>query len=167
MLYSQVRGYNIRSGVLYNEMNGLRQFRSKDILYPRNKNATAMYENTRNTELLLSTMNDGKSFFNKGGMSKLPDLPNSDLSDGGFKNKGNVKTQTKEKNPINKLVISKEAKTLAKKSIRKLPINPTKETSAQQKTLNKFNSFLSSLNSIKKIPNAQNATSNLSKQYPE
>ena len=164
MLYSQVRGYNTRSGILYNEMNGLRQFRSKDILYPRSVNATAMYENTRNTELLLSTMNDGKSFFNKGGLSKIPDLPNSDLSDGGFKDKGDVKTQTKESNPINKLVITKEAKTLAKKSIRKLPINPTKETSAQQKTLNKFNSFLSSLNSIKKIPNVQNATS---KQYPE
>ena len=164
MLYSQVRGYNKRSGILYNEMNGLRQFRSKDILYPRSVNATAMYENTRNTELLLSTMNDGKNFFNKGGMSKIPDLPNSDLSDGGFKNRGNVKTQTKESNPINKLVITKESKILAKKSIRKLPINPTKETTAQQKTLNKFNSFLSSL---KNIPNASIATSNLSKQYPE
>jgi len=63
--------------------------------------------------------------------------------------------------------ISKEAKTLTKKSVKKLPINPTKETSTQQKTLNKFNSFLSSLNSIKKIPNVENATSNLSKQYPE
>jgi hypothetical protein len=164
MLYSQVRGYNNRSGVLYNEINGLRQFRSKNILYPRSENATAMYENTRNTELLLSSMNDGKSFFNKGGMSKFPDLPNRDLSDERFKNKGNVKTQTKEKNPINKLVISKEAKILAKKSVRNLPINKTTESTAQQKTLNKFNSFL---NSLKKIPNAKNATSNLSKEYPE
>jgi hypothetical protein len=38
-----------------------------------------MYENTRNVETLLKTMNDGKSFFNKGGLSKIPEVPNRDL----------------------------------------------------------------------------------------
>ena len=144
MLYSQVRGYNNSSGILYNEMNGMRQYKSKDILYPRSTNVYPMYENTRNVETLLKTMNDGKSFFNKGGLSKIPEVPNKDLQDGGFKNKGNVIAQDDGK--PKRITVTKEAKRLAAGSIQKLPITPEQRTTEEMKTLKKFNSFLASLN---------------------
>ena len=151
MLNSKVRGYNDSSGILYNEMNGMRQYKSKEILYPRSSNVYPMYENTRNTELLLSTMNDGKSFFNKGGLSKIPEVPNRDLQDGGFKNKGNVIEQNDGKKP-KRITVTKEAKRLAAGAIQKLPITPEQRTTEEMKTLKKFNSFLSSLNR-QKMPN--------------
>ena len=57
MLYSKVRGSNNSSGILYNEMNGMRQYKSKEILYPRSSNVYPMYENTRNVGSLYSTKN--------------------------------------------------------------------------------------------------------------
>ena len=153
MLYSKVRGSNNSSGILYNEMNGMRQYKSKEILYPRSRNIYPMYENTRNIETLLKTGNDGKSFFNKGGLSKIPDIPNKDLEDGGFKNKGNVMNQSDGK--TKRIKVSKEAKLLASQAISKLPITPQQRTEKEQKTLNKFNSFLSSLNSMKMASQGQ------------
>ena len=143
MIHSKVRGYNNSSGILYNEMNGLRQYKSKDILFPRSTNVYPMYENTRNTEALLKSMNDGKSFFNKGGLSTIPEIPNKDLSDGGFKNQGNVSTQDDGK--PKRIKVSKEAKRLSQGAISKLPITPERRTSNEIKTLNKFNSFLQKL----------------------
>ena len=150
MLNSRVRGYNDSSGILYNEMNGMRQYKSKEILYPRSSNVYPMYENTRNVEALLRTGNDGKSFFNKGGLSKIPEVPNKDLQDGGFKNKGNVIAQDDGK--PKRITVTKEAKRLAAGSIQKLPITPEQRTTEEMKTLKKFNSFLSSLNR-QKMPN--------------
>jgi len=143
MSNSKVRGYNDRSGILYNEMNGLRQYKSKDILYPRSTNVYPMYKNIKNVETLLKTGNDGKSFFNKGGLSKVPDLPNSKLEDGGFKNKGKVISE--EQNP-KRIKVSKKAKMLSAQAISKLPITPEQKTSQEMKTLQKFNSFISALN---------------------
>lgn len=143
MLKSNVLGYNNSSGILYNEMNGMRQYKGKERLYPRDSNVYPMYENTRNVETLLKTMNDGKSFFNKGGLSKIPELPNRNLEDGGFKNKGKVIEQDDQPKRIK---ISKEAKRLASQAVSKLPITPEQRTTEEMKTLNKFNSFLSKLN---------------------
>jgi hypothetical protein len=149
MLNSKVKGYNDSSGILYNEMNGLRQYQAKENLYPRSSNVYPMYENTRNVEALLRTGNDGKSFFNKGGLSKIPEIPNSKLSDGGFKNKGNVAEQDDGK--PKRLEVTKEAKRLASGAISKLPITPEQKTTEEMKTLNKFNKFLSSLSNISKM----------------
>jgi hypothetical protein len=154
MLNSKVKGYNDSSGILYNEMNGLRQYQAKENLYPRSSNVYPMYENTRNVEALLRTGNDGKSFFNKGGLSKIPEIPNSKLSDGGFKNKGNVAEQDDGK--PKRLEVTKEAKRLASGAISKLPITPEQKTTEEMKTLNKFNKFLSSLSNIPKM-NYKNA----------
>ena len=147
MSNSKVRGYNDRSGILYNEMNGLRQYKSKDILYPRTKNVYPMYENTRNVEALLKTGLSRKSFFNKGGLSKIPPLPNSKLEDGGFKNKGNVAPQ--DDGQPKRLTVTKRAKQLAASANYKLPITPEQKTSEDMKTLQKFNSFIASLNKSK------------------
>lgn len=154
MLNSKVKGYNDSSGILYNEMNGLRQYQAKENLYPRSSNVYPMYENTRNVEALLRTGNDGKNFFNKGGLSKIPEIPNSKLSDGGFKNKGNVAEQDDGK--PKRLEVSKEAKKLASGAISELPITPEQKTTEEMKTLNKFNKFLSSLSNIPKM-NYKNA----------
>ena len=154
MLNSKVKGYNDSSGILYNEMNGLRQYQAKENLYPRSSNVYPMYENTRNVEALLRTGNDGKSFFNKGGLSKIPEIPNSKLSDGGFKNKGNVADQDDGK--PKRLEVTKEAKRLASGAISKLPITPEQKTTEEMKTLNKFNKFLSSLSNIPEM-NLKNA----------
>ena len=154
MINSKVRGYNDSSGILYNEMNGMRQYKSKEILYPRSSNIYPMYENTRNTELLLKTMNDGKSFFNKGGLSKIPEIPNSDLSDGGFKNLGKVSTQDTKK--PKRIKVTKEAKRLSQGAISKLPITPEQRTSNEMKTLNKFNSFLQKLTRKPMKPQGEN-----------
>ena len=152
MLKSNVLGYNNSSGILYNEMNGMRQYKGKERLYPRDSNVYPMYENTRNVETLLKTMNDGKSFFNKGGLSKIPDIPNRNLEYGGFKNKGDVIEQDDQRpigslyNQPKRIKISKEAKRLASQAVSKLPITPEQRTTEEMKTLNKFNSFLSKLN---------------------
>ena len=154
MSESKVLGYNNSSGILYNEMNGMRQYKSKERLYPRSSNVYPMYENTRNVETLLKTMNDGKSFFNKGGLSKIPEIPNRDLEDGGFKNKGNVATQD---DRPKRLTVSKEAKRLTAGAIQKLPITPEQKTTEDMKTLQKFNSFLSKMNSMSRPKQGQKA----------
>ena len=148
MSTSKVKGYNDRSGILYNEMNGLRQYKSKENLYPQYSNVHAMYENTKNVEALLRTGNDGKSFFNKGGLSKIPEIPNNKLSDGGFKNKGKVISQDDQPK---RLTVTKEAKRLSAGAISKLPITPEQKTSEEMKTLNKFNKFISSLHKMPKM----------------
>ena len=155
MLYSKVRGYNNSSGILYNEMNGMRQYKSKEILYPRSSNVYPMYKNTRNVEALLKTGNDGKSFFNKGGLSKIPEIQNRNLEDGGFKNKGKVIKQND--GEPKRIKVSKEAKRLAAGAIQNLPITPEQRTTEEMKTLNKFNSFLSSLNRQKMSKQGENA----------
>ena len=67
------------------------------------------------------------------------------LSDGGFKNRGNVKPQT----GPSRIKVTQEAKRLAGSAINKLPITPEEKTSDDQKTLNKFNNFIKSLSNIK------------------
>ena len=151
MSESKVLGYNNSSGILYNEMNGMRQYKAKERLYPRSSNVYPMYENTRNVETLLKTGNDGKSFFNKGGLSKIPELPNRELEDGGFKNKGNVMEQD---DTPKRLTVTKEAKRLAAGAISKLPITPEQRTTEEMKTLQKFNSFLSKMNSMSRVASA-------------
>lgn len=145
MLYSKINGYNNDSGLLYKTYNGLGQYRLKENLYPSYSNPQAKYINERNEEVLLETMNDdGTDFVNKDGNSRIKDLSNMDLQDGGFKNKGNVESQTSSKG-INKLVITKEAKSLSRRNIIKLPTEKSQPTRGSQDVMNKFQTFLNSL----------------------
>jgi hypothetical protein len=140
-MLSKVRGYNDSSGILYNEMNGMRQYASATPMFPVSHNVYPVYKNIENVDAILRTGNDGKTFFNKGGMKKIPDIPNKNLSDGGFKNRVNVKPQS----GPSRIKVTQEAKRLAGTAINKLPITPEEKTSEDQKTLNKFNNFIKSL----------------------
>ena len=142
MFKSKVRGYNDSSGILYNEMNGLRQYKNKNIMYPKSSNVYPMYENKNNVSKLLKSGNDGDDFFNKKGEEKIPDIPNKNLEDGGFKNINNVIEQTKK--PI-RIKISKKAKKLASSDITELFIQPTEKTSKEMQNIKKFDKFISNL----------------------
>jgi hypothetical protein len=142
MFKSKVRGYNDSSGILYNEMNGLRQYKNKNIMYPKSSNAYPMYENKNNVSKLLKSGNDGDDFFNKKGEEKIPDIPNKNLEDGGFKNINNVIEQTKK--PI-RIKISKKAKKLASSDITELFIQPTEKSSKEMQNIKKFDKFISNL----------------------
>ena len=140
-LESNITGWNNESGIMYTEMNGLRQYKG-DRIYPRSNNIYPMYKNIKNTELFLKTSNNGKNFFNKGGLSKLPEpeylqygKPKS------FQPEPQVKGQP------SRLQISKEIQTLSKKERKNQP--EKKVVSSEQQTLNKFKSFL---NSLQKMP---------------
>lgn len=142
MFKSKIRGYNDASGILYNEMNGLKQYKSKNILYPKTSNAYAMYENKENVSTLLKTLHDGKDYSNKNGIKDIPDIPNNRLEDGGFKNIDNVTEQIKD--PV-RIKISKKAKQLAQSDITELFIEPTEKSSQEIESLKKFNKFISNL----------------------
>ena len=149
MLYSKITGFNNDSGLLYKTYNGLEQYRLKENLYPSSSNPQAKYINKRNEKILLETMNDDVTdFVNKDGDSRIKDLSNINLQDGGFINKGDVDTQTDNKG-INKLVITKEAKALARRNIRKLPTDKSKPARGDQEVMNKFQAFLNSLEGTK------------------
>jgi hypothetical protein len=138
---SHVRGYNNASGLLYNTMNGLRQYQAKQHLYPIYSNPYPKYSNPQNVKDLLRTGRDNKVYKNKGGKQNIPKLPNSRLEDGGFKNTG----KTIEQERPARLKITKKAMQLAQSAVVDLPLQPETVTSEDKKMLNKFNSFLSNL----------------------
>lgn len=145
MLHSNIQGYNNDSGLLYKTFNGLRQYKGDKKRFPSYKAPQAKYINQRNEKVLLKTMQDDTTdLVNKNGDERINDIPNSGLQDGGFKNKGYVEKQTDNKG-INKLVITKEAKALARRNIRGLPTKKTKPTRGNNDAVNKFRSFLNSL----------------------
>jgi len=147
---SNVRGYNNASGLLYNTMNGLRQYQAKQHLYPIYSNPYPMYSNPENVKDLLRTGRDGKIYKNKDGKDKIPKIPNSNLQDGGFLN---IQKTIEQENPT-RLKISKKAMQLSKsyqkgRKLSKSDINDSPSetfTSEDKKMLNKFNSFLNKLN---------------------
>ena len=49
-MLSKVRGYNDSSGILYNEMNGMRQYASATPMYPVSHNVYPVYKNIENVE---------------------------------------------------------------------------------------------------------------------
>ena len=145
MLHSNINGYNNDSGLIYRTFNGLAQYRGKEQQYPTSSNPQAKYINERNEKVLLETMNDDVSDrVNKNGDTRIKDLSNMNLQDGGFKNKGDVESQTDNKG-IKKLIITKKARDLSRRNIRKLPTDKTKPARGTQEVMNKFNTFLNSL----------------------
>ncbi len=136
-LESNILGYNNESGIMYTEMNGLRQYKG-DRIYPRSNNIYPMYKNIKNTELFLKTGNDGKNFFNKGGLSKLPEPEFLE-----YGKPKSIQPEPQVKGEPSRLKISKEIVTLSKKERKKQP--EKKVISNEEKTLNKFKSFLNSL----------------------
>lgn len=136
-LESNITGWNNESGIMYTEMNGLRQYKG-DRIYPRSKNIYPMYKNIKNTELFLKTSNNGKNFFNKGGLSKLPEPEY--LEYGKAKS---FKPEPQVKGEPSRLKISKEIQTIAKKERKQQPVK--KLVSNEEQTLNKFKNFLTSL----------------------
>ena len=159
-MQNKIRGYNNNSGLLYTVRgNGLNQYNQKDIQYPIWNAPQAKYINKRNEEELLETMRDGEEDFNKDGNRKIENIPNLDLANGDFKNKGNVENQEDNlsvEKKYKKLIITKEAKQLARRNTGKLPIDEDKKKK-ENNTLNKFKSFISSLeNKNKKFDNEYN-----------
>lgn len=145
MLYSNINGFNNDSGLIYKNYNGLAQYKGDRRQYPSYSAPQALYINERNEKELLETMRDDSTdLVNKNGDKRINDIPNVGLQDGGFKNKGNVEKQTDNKS-INKLVISKEVKALARRNIKRLPTEKSKPTRGSQEIMSKFRSFLNSL----------------------
>jgi hypothetical protein len=142
MNLSNINGYNNRSGLIYNHMNGLKQYTLKEKINPISSNVYPKYKNESNVKNLLRTMNDGLKINNKNGNEKIENIPNKDLSDGGFKNKIKVEPQTK---PV-KLNISKKAQKLASSDITELPIENNQLQPIEKAQLNKYDKFLSNLN---------------------
>jgi len=149
MLQSKLYGYNNNSGLIYRNFNGLAQYELSSPMLPISSNVYPQYINKRNEDVLLDTLNDdGTDLVNKQGNSEIKTIPNIDLSNGGFINKGKLEQQTDIKG-YNKLVITKEAKALARRNIRKLPTEKSKVTKDVDKILNKFDSFLSRMEGSK------------------
>ena len=153
-LESNILGYNNQSGIMYTEMNGLRQYKGNRI-YPRSNNIYPMYKNIKNTELFLKTSNNGKNFFNKGGLSKLPEPEYLEYGKPkSFQPEPQVKGQP------SRLKISKEIQTISKKERKEQP--PKKMVNTQEQTLNKFKSFL---NSLQKMPTNKKEKENKGKFF--
>ncbi len=142
MNLSYINGYNNRSGLIYNHMNGLKQYTLKEKINPIPSNVYPKYENKSNVNNLLRTMNDGLKINNKNGNEKIENIPNKEIDDGGFKNRFKVEPQTR---PV-KLNISKKAQKLASSDITELPIENTKLQPMENAQLNKYDKFLSNLN---------------------
>lgn len=142
MNLSYINGYNNRSGLIYNHMNGLKQYTLKEKINPIPSNVYPKYENQSNVNNLLRTMNDGLKINNKNGNEKIENIPNKEIDDGGFKNRFKVEPQTR---PV-KLNISKKAQKLASSDITELPIENTKLQPMENAQLNKYDKFLSNLN---------------------
>ena len=145
MLYSNIQGFNDDSGLIYKTFNGLAQYKGDRNQYPSYSAPQPKYINERNEKELLETMQDDSTdLVNKNGNKRISDIPNVGLSDGGFKNKGNVENQTDTKS-INKLNISAEVKALARRNIKRLPTEKSKPTRGSEEIMSKFKSFLDSL----------------------
>jgi len=145
MLYSNINGFNNDCGLIYKTYNGLSQYKGDRKQFPSYSAPEPLYINKRNEKELLETMRDKSTdLVNKDGDKRINDIPNIGLQDGGFKNKGNVEKQTDNKG-INKLVITKEAKALARRNITKLPTDKTKPPRGNQDIMNKFRTFLNSM----------------------
>lgn len=141
MNLSNINGYNNRSGLIYNHMNGLKQYTLKEKINPIPSNVYPKYKNESNVKNLLRTMNDGLKINNKNGNEKIENIPNKEIDDGGFKNRFKVEPQTK---PV-KLNISKKAQKLASSDITELPIENSQLQPMENAQLNKYDKFLSNL----------------------
>jgi hypothetical protein len=142
MNLSNINGYNNRSGLIYNHMNGLKQYSVKEKINPISSNVYPKYKNESNVKNLLRTMNDGLKISNKNGNEKIENIPNKEIDNGGFKNRFKVEPQTK---PV-KLNISKKAQKLASSDITELPIENNQLQPIEKAQLNKYDKFLSNLN---------------------
>jgi hypothetical protein len=142
MNLSNINGYNNRSGLIYNHMNGLKQYSVKEKINPISSNVYPKYKNESNVKNLLRTMNDGLKISNKNGNEKIENIPNKEIDSGGFKNRFKVEPQTK---PV-KLNISKKAQKLASSDITELPIENNQLQPIEKAQLNKYDKFLSNLN---------------------
>tara|TARA_R110002153_G_scaffold243418_1_gene398724 strand:- start:784 stop:1290 length:507 start_codon:yes stop_codon:yes gene_type:complete len=149
---SKVLGYNNNSGMLYRTNNGLRQFAMTRARTPSWNSPSAEYVNPQNEKELLATMQDGNSdVVNPNGKTEIPTLPNADLSDGGFENRGRVVSQTDQK-PINRLRLPEKVVDLVQGDTGGLPTTEQKAPRGQAQAVSKFGSFLSGLNLNVKAP---------------
>ncbi len=142
MNLSFINGYNNRSGIIYNHMNGIKQYSLDKKINPIPSNVYPEYKNEVNVKNLLKSMNDGLKINNKNGNKKIENIPNKEIDDGGFKNRFKVEPQSK---PV-KLNISKKAQKLASSDIKDLPIENTQLQPIEKAQLNKYDKFLSNLN---------------------
>ena len=149
---SKVLGYNQNSGMLYRTNNGLRQFALSKPRTPSWSAPQAEYVNETNERELLASMQDGTSdVVNPKGKTELPTLPNSDLSDGGFENRGRVVSQTNAK-PINRLRLPQKTIDLVSGDTGALPTTKQQPPRGSTAAMSKFGSFLSGLSLDVKAP---------------
>ena len=137
MHFSQIRGANTQSGLLYRDMNGLRQYKAMQPLLPTSRNLTPqLYTNTRNFGLLNKRMRDGLGDSLPGGEEDIPELANRNLEDGGFRNRGKVMSQGK---PV-RLNIPDKFEEVGGGDLSEMPLSREKPMTQREET--QFTKFL-------------------------
>lgn len=141
MLYSNVKGSNNNSGLMYTRFNGMSQYKVNPLL-PIWSAPQAKYVNKKNEDELLETMNDeGEGMdINKTGPERPKDIPNEDIMDGGFKNVGKVTVQTKLD-----IIPNNNAGRLASGDIVGLTTTPSEPPRGETKEMKSFDRFLSTI----------------------
>tara|TARA_R100000988_G_scaffold99471_2_gene68599 strand:+ start:243 stop:665 length:423 start_codon:yes stop_codon:yes gene_type:complete len=137
MHFSQIRGANTQSGLLYRDMNGLRQYKATQPLLPISPNLTPqLYANTQNFALLNKRMRDGLGDSLPGGEEDIPDLANRNLEDGGFRNRGKTMSQGK---PV-RLNVPDKFEDIGSADLSEMPLSREKPMTQREET--KFTKFL-------------------------
>lgn len=139
MHFSQIRGANTQSGLLYREMNGLRQYKAMQPLLPISPNLTpTLYSNPMNVKLLDKRMRDGLGDSVPGGQEDIPAYKNRNLEDGGFRNRGKVMSQGK---PV-RLNIPDKFEEIGGGDLSEMPLSREKPMTQREET--QFTKFLKS-----------------------
>ena len=137
MHFSQIRGANTQSGLLYREMNGLRQYKAMQPLLPISPNLTpALYKNKQNFGLLNKRMRDGMDDAVPGPKKDIPELANRNLEDGGFRNRGKVSSQGK---PV-RLNVPEKFEEVTSGDLSEMPLSREKPMTQREET--QFTKFL-------------------------
>ena len=139
MHFSQIRGANTQSGLLYREMNGLRQYKAMQPLLPISPNLTpTLYTNPMNVKLLDKRMRDGLGDSVPGGEEEIPPYKNRNLEDGGFRNRGKTMSQGK---PV-RLNVPDKFEEIGGGDLSEMPLSREKPMTKKEET--QFTKFLKS-----------------------
>ncbi len=137
MHFSQIRGANTQSGLLYRDMNGLRQYKAMQPLLPISPGLTpTLYTNRQNFGLLNKRMRDGLGDSLPGGQEDIPELANRNLEDGGFRNRGKVMSQGR---PV-RLNVPDKFEDIGSADLSEMPLSREKPMTQKEET--QFTRFL-------------------------
>ena len=142
---SKVLGYNNDSGMLYRTNNGLKQYALKNPRMPSWSAPQPEYVNEKNEAGLLEQMQDTSTDeINPNGRKDIATLPNSDLMDGGFENRGMVATQTDAKT-VYRLRVPAKVVDLSTGDTGGLPTKEAQPPRGESQAMSQFGSFLNGL----------------------